>query len=44
MFFRALAFSEAGLSSLFSNSDIGTSPLNLFAFLFVEFLALDVKL
>ena len=43
LFFRALAFSEADPSSVFSNSDIGTSPLNLIAFLVIEFLALDVS-
>ena len=41
MCFRALAFSEADLSSLFSNSGIVTSLLNLVAFLVIEFLALD---
>ena len=41
MCFRALAFSEADLSSLFSNSGIVISLLNLVAFLVIEFMALD---
>ena len=43
MCFRALAFSEAELSSLFSNSGIVTSLLNLVAFLVIEFMALDLS-
>ena len=41
MCFRALAFSEADLSSLFSYSGIVISLLNLVAFLVIEFVALD---
>ena len=41
MCFRALAFSEADLSSLFSNSGIVISLLNLVAFLVIELVALD---
>ena len=43
MCFRTLEFSEADLCSLFSNSGIVTSPLNLVAFLVIEFLALGVQ-
>ena len=43
LFFRGLGFSEADLSSLSSTSHIGTSPLNLIAFLVIEFLALEVS-
>ena len=41
--FRYLAFSQADLTSLFSNSGIVTSLLNLVAFLVMEFLALDLS-
>ena len=42
--FRALAFSKADLSFLFSNSGMGsTSLLKLSAFLVVEYLALDLS-
>ena len=41
MCFRARAFSEADLSSLFSNSGIVTSLVDLVVFLIIEFMALD---
>ena len=41
--FRALAFSEADLSSLFSKSGIVTSLLSLVAFLVIEFLDLNLS-
>ena len=41
--FTYLAFSQADLTSLFSNSGIVTSLLNLVAFLVIEFLALDLS-
>ena len=41
--FTYLAFSQADLTSLFSNSGIVTSLLNLVAFLVMEFLALDLS-
>ena len=43
MCFRALAFSEAKLSSLFSSSGIVSSLLNLVAFLVIEILSLDLS-
>ena len=42
MCFRALAFSEANLSPLFSSSGIVGSLLNLVAFLVIEILSLDL--